>query len=64
MSDEMVLALGRFVTEVGDVEYVMFETILAVAEENAKDVHSAFFKETFRSKVEMLAKRVEHSAFD
>jgi hypothetical protein len=32
MSDEMkmIVALGAFVTEVGDVEYVMFETILAV----------------------------------
>ncbi len=28
MSDEMIEALGRFVTEVGDVEYVMFETPL------------------------------------
>jgi hypothetical protein len=28
MSDEMIQALGGFVTEVGDVEYVMFETIL------------------------------------
>ncbi len=34
MSDEMILALGEFVTSVGDVEYVMFETILAVAEED------------------------------
>jgi hypothetical protein len=31
VSDEMILALGRFVTAVGEVEYVMFETILAVA---------------------------------
>jgi hypothetical protein len=38
MSDEMIEALGRFVTEVGDVEYVMFETILAVAEEDANQV--------------------------
>jgi hypothetical protein len=35
------------VTEVGDVEYVMFETILAVAEEDANEVHRIFYNETF-----------------
>jgi hypothetical protein len=64
VSDEMILALGRFVTAVGEVEYVMFKTILAVAEEDANDVHRAFYKETFGPKVEMLATRLEHSAFD
>ena len=64
MADKMILALGEFVTAVGEVEYVMFETILAVAEEAANDVHRAFYKETFGPKVEMLAKRLEHSAFD
>jgi hypothetical protein len=44
--DEMIEALGRFVTEVGDVEYVMFGTILAVAEEDANEVHRAFYNET------------------
>jgi hypothetical protein len=64
MSDEMTLALGAFVTEVGDVEYVMFETILAVAEEEPNDVHRAFYNKTFGPKVTMLEKRLEHSAFD
>jgi hypothetical protein len=64
MSDEMIEALGRFVTEVGDVEYVMFETILAVTEEDANEVHGAFYNETFGPKVTMLEKRLEHSAFD
>jgi hypothetical protein len=64
MSDEMIEALGRFVTEVGDVEYVMFETILAVAEEDANEVHRIFYNETFEPKVRMLEKRLEHSAFD
>jgi hypothetical protein len=64
VADKMILALGEFVTAVGEVEYVMFETILAVAEEAANDVHRAFYKETFGPKVEMLAKRLEHSAFD
>jgi hypothetical protein len=45
MSDEMTLALGAFVTEVGDVEYVMFETILAVAEKEPNEVHRAFYNE-------------------
>jgi hypothetical protein len=63
MSDEMTLALGAFVTEVGDVEYVMFETILAVAEEEPNEVHRAFYNETFGPKVTMLEKRLEHSAF-
>jgi hypothetical protein len=57
MSDEMTLALGAFVTEVGDVEYVMFETILAVAEEEPNEVHRAFYNETFGPKVAMLEKR-------
>jgi hypothetical protein len=52
------------VTEVGDVEYVMFETILAVAEEEPNDVHRAFYNKTFGPKVTMLEKRLEHSAFD
>jgi hypothetical protein len=60
----MIDALGRFVTEVGDVEYVMFETILAVAEEDANEVHRAFYNETFGPKVTMLEKRLKHSAFD
>ena len=64
MSDEMIEALGRFVTEVGDVEYVMFETILAVAEEDANEVHRAFYNDTFGPKVAMLEKRLAHSAFD
>jgi hypothetical protein len=64
MSDEMIEVLGSFVTEVGDVEYVMFETLLAVAEEDANDVHRAFYNETFGSKVTMLETRLEHSAFD
>jgi hypothetical protein len=62
--DEMIEALGRFVTEVGDVEYVMFGTILAVAEEDANEVHRAFYNETFGPKVTMLEKRLEHVAFD
>jgi hypothetical protein len=64
MSDEMIQALGGFVTEVGDVEYVMFETILAVAEEDANEVHRAFYNETFGRKVTMLERRLEQSAFD
>jgi len=64
MSDEMIEALGQFVTEVGDVEYAMFEMILAVAEEDANEVHRAFYNETFGPKVTLLAKRLEHSAFD
>ena len=64
MSDEMILALGQFVTSVGEAENVMFETILAVADEDANDVHREFYKETFGPKVEMLATRLEHSAFD
>jgi hypothetical protein len=62
--DEMIEALGAFVTEVGEVEHVMFETILAVAEEDANDVHGAFYSEPFGPKVTMLEKRLEHSAFD
>jgi hypothetical protein len=64
MSDEMIEALGQFVTEVGDVENVMFETILAVAAEDANEVHRTFYNETFGPKVTMLEKRLEHSAFD
>ncbi len=64
MSDEMILALGHFVTVVGEVEYVMFETILAVAEEDANEVHRAFYSKTFGPKVDMLVTRLEHSAFD
>jgi len=64
MSDEMIKALGGFVTEVGEVEYVMFQTILAVADEDANEVHRAFYNETFGPKVTMLEKRLEHSAFD
>jgi hypothetical protein len=53
------------VTEVGDVEYVMFATILAVtAEKDANEVHRAFYNETFGPKVAMPEKRLEHSAFD
>ena len=61
MSDEMTRVLGAFLTEVGDVEYVMFETILAVA---TNDVHAAFYNETFGGKVTMLEERLKHSAFD
>ena len=64
MTDEMTLALGAFVTEVGDVEYVMFETILVVGEGEPNDVHRAFYSEPFGPKVTMLEKRLEHSAFD
>jgi hypothetical protein len=64
MPDEMIEALGRFVTEVGDVEYVMFETILAVAEEDANGVHRAFYNETFGPKVAMLEQRLKQAAFD
>jgi hypothetical protein len=60
----MVEALGGFVTEVGDLEYVMFETILAVAEEDANEVHRDLYSETFGHKVTMLEKRLEYSAFD
>jgi hypothetical protein len=64
VSDEIIEALGRFVTEVGDVEYVMFETILATSEKDASEVHRAFYNETFGGKVKMLEKQLEHSAFD
>jgi hypothetical protein len=64
LRDEMVLALGRFVTEVGEVENVMFETILAVAQEYANEVHRRFYQETFGPKVKMLEGRVKHDAFD
>jgi hypothetical protein len=64
MSDEMIRALGAFVTEVGDVEYVMFRTILVVAKEDANEVHRVFYNKTFGPKVTMLEKRLEHSAFD
>ncbi len=60
----MYEALGRFVTEVGDVENVMFETILAVADENANEVHRRFYSETFAPKVKILDDRVKHDAFD
>ena len=42
----------------------MFETILAVAEEDANGLYRAFYNETFGLKVAMLEKRLEHSAFD
>ncbi len=64
MGDEMVVVLGRFVTEVGEVENVMFETILAVAQEDANEVHRRFYQETFGPKVKMLEERVKHDAFD
>jgi hypothetical protein len=60
----MVVALGRFVTEVGEVENVMFETILAVAQEDANEVHRRFYQETFGPKVKMLEERIKHDAFD
>ena len=45
LGKEMVVALGHFVTEVGgSVENVMFGTILAVAEENANEVHRQLFE--------------------
>ena len=46
---------------VGEVEYVMFETILAVAEEDANDL---LYSETFGLKVEILSTRLTHGAFD
>lgn len=64
MSDEMIEALGQFMTEVGEVENVMFETILADAKEDPNEVHRAFYSETFGPKLEMLQKRLKHSAFD
>ena len=64
LQDEMIVALGRFVTEVGEVENVMFETILAVTAEDANDVHRRFYQETFGPKVKMLEERVMHDAFD
>ena len=64
MEDEMVVALGSFVTEVGEVENVMFETILVVAQEDANEVHRRFYQETFGPKVKMLEERVKHDAFD
>ena len=52
MARKWLWHLGRFVTEVGDVEYVMFiETILAVTEEGANEVHRRFYQETFAPKV-------------
>ena len=64
LGEEMVVALGRFVTEVGEVENVMFETILAVAEEDANEVHRRFYQETLAPKVKMLEEQVKHDAFD
>jgi hypothetical protein len=64
VKDEMVVALGHFVTEVGEVESVMFETILAVAQEDADDLRLRFYRETFGPKVKMLEERVKHEAFD
>jgi hypothetical protein len=66
MADEMkmILVLGGFVTEVGNVEYVMFQTILAVAKGDVHEVHRAFYSETFGPKVKMLEKWLEDSAFD
>jgi hypothetical protein len=64
MSEEMELALGHFVTEVGEVEYVMFETILAVHEGDANELHSQFYGETFGPKVTMIESALKHPAFD
>jgi hypothetical protein len=60
----MVLALGQFVTEFGDVEYVMFETVLAIDERDANEIHREFYGTTFGPKVAMLEGAVKHSAFD
>ena len=64
MPEEMEKALGRFVTEVGEVEYVMFETILAVAKEDTNKLHTNFYSMTFGPKVEMLEEYVKHTDFD
>ena len=58
-------ALGQFVsTEIGEVENVMFETILAVATETANEIHQKFYSQTFGPKVDMLEKITKHPAFD
>lgn len=64
MSDEMIKALGELVTEIGDVEYVMFETIIAVSKDDANEVHRRFYSKPFGPKVEMLEDELKHSAFD
>jgi hypothetical protein len=61
---DMERALGQFVTEIGVVENVMFETILAVVTEAANEVHKKFYSQTFGPKVEMLEKITKHAAFD
>ena len=60
----MELALGRFLTEVGDVEYVMFETIAAVTTDDVNEVHRKFYAETFGPKIRMLEEAVKHSSVD
>jgi hypothetical protein len=62
--EQMIVALGNLVTEVGEVENVMFETILAVAEDDPNDVHRRFYRETFTPKVNMLEESVKHDAFE
>jgi hypothetical protein len=64
LEDEMQITLGWFLTEVGDVEHVMFETILAVATEDANIVHKQFYEKTFGPKFQMLESAVKHAAFD
>lgn len=59
MSDEMVLALGNFMTEFGHVEYVMFECINAVETRDPNEVHREFYNTTFKPKVDMLEKTFE-----
>ena len=60
----MERALGKFITEVGDIENVMFETILAVSDEDPNEVHRKFYSETFGPKIEMLKKFAKGDAFD
>lgn len=64
MSDEMLSALGRFMTEFGDVEYVMFEAILAVDQRDASVIHAEFYSTTFSPKVDMFVKAAQNAAFD
>jgi hypothetical protein len=64
LSDEMESALGRFITELGEVENVMFEAILAVADEEPNDVHKKFYSGTFAPKIEMLEEYTKHNAFN
>jgi hypothetical protein len=64
LPEKMEMALGKFITEVGDIENVMFETILAVSEEDPNEVHKKFYSETFGPKIEMLKKYTKGDAFN